>query len=293
MALPDPDSVVFIDKPNTTTPLSAAVLNPLQDRIFTRIQTNESVVPSVGQKAALAGTSGTTPSDTNRYVSQAGSSVIHVADLQANRPAATTLLNGVRFFATDKMIEYQCISAAWVITTVFAPEVTGSLPASPVDQQEAIFVADATNGVKWHFRYRAASASASKWESLGDCTPLTSEITTDESTVSTTYVAFTTPGPQITLPLAGDYMIAFGSDSYNATALSATLIAPKLGAAATSDNESTVHVSSTSNAENQVWRSMRRNGLAASAVITMQIRCNSGTGHGAKRNLEVRPIRVT
>src|SRR4051812_22380129 len=48
-----------------------------------------------------------------------------------------------------------------------APARVTSLPVSPVDGQEVYYVADATNGVLWHLRYNAASASAYKWEFVG------------------------------------------------------------------------------------------------------------------------------
>jgi hypothetical protein len=83
-----------------------------------------------------------------------------------------------------------------------------SLPGSPVNGQDCFYLADATNGIVWHLKYRAASASAYKWECM-DGPPLTSEIVTGEATASTAYVDLATTGPQVTLPLAGDYDIKF------------------------------------------------------------------------------------
>jgi hypothetical protein len=40
------------------------------------------------------------------------------------------------------------------------PSLVTALPATPVDGQECHFVADATNGVVWHMKYRAADTSA-------------------------------------------------------------------------------------------------------------------------------------
>lgn len=268
MALPDPDSVVFIDKPNTTTPLSAAVLNPLQNRIFTRIQTLETSVAAVSPTG------------------------LHLSGLFSARPAASAGLNGVRFFATDKVMEFQCISAAWVTITVYAPEVI-TLPATPVDQQECIYVADTTNGIKWHFRYRAASASSFKWEAVGASTPLYSEVATDESTASTTYVDLATVGPSVTLPLAGDYVISFGGQVYNTTASIGIYVSAKLGAAAATDANGVTNVSPTASAILPVWRSFRRTGFAASDVIKLQVRSvGAGTARFLNRSLEVQPLRV-
>lgn len=126
----------------------------------------------------------------------------HLTDTYANRPAAAASLNGVRFFATDKMMEWQCIAGAWVLVGVFAPEVT-ALPSSPIDQQECVYVADATAGAKWHFRYRSASASSYKWERVGG-SPLTGFVAATFTTGSANYVDLT-GGPSLTIPLEGDY----------------------------------------------------------------------------------------
>src|SRR4051812_17764974 len=84
------------------------------------------------------------------------------------------------------------------------PTLVSSLPVGPVDAQEIYYLADAANGVVWHLRYRAASASTYKWEFVGGA-QLIDEIATEESGTSGTYGALTTPGPSITVPLAGDY----------------------------------------------------------------------------------------
>lgn len=72
--------------------------------------------------------------------------------------------------------------------------VVTSLPAAPADGQECIFVADATNGVAWHLKYRAASASAYKWEVIGGSW-LSAEVVTGEARSATTYADLTTIGP--------------------------------------------------------------------------------------------------
>lgn len=85
-----------------------------------------------------------------------------------------------------------------------APEHVTALPPNPYDGQEVYFSADPTNGVNWHLRYRAASASAYKWEFVGG-PPLTAQEDTDRDTGSTTFVELGT-ALRITAPLAGDYM---------------------------------------------------------------------------------------
>jgi hypothetical protein len=64
--------------------------------------------------------------------------------------------------------------------------------------------------VQWELVYRAASASAYKWEFVGG-PPLYNGVDTQESTASVAFVALATPGPSPTVPRAGDYMVSVGS----------------------------------------------------------------------------------
>jgi hypothetical protein len=83
-----------------------------------------------------------------------------------------------------------------------------SLPVSPYDGQEVLYQANVGNGIVWHFRYNAGSASAYKWEFLGGG-PLLSYI--DGSTGSFTGTAIDKGGPNITLPFDGDYEVELGA----------------------------------------------------------------------------------
>lgn len=166
------------------------------------------------------------------------------------------------------------------------PEYVTSLPASPDDGEEVYF--EAAAGVIWHLRYNASSASSYKWEFVGGA-PLTHEVVTQETTTSTTFADLATVGPDITLPLAGDYEIVFGAQ-IKSTAGSA-ICAPKLGAAATADDDGIVNA--TPNDYVHASRTIRRNGLAASAVIKLQYRTSAaGTCTGLRRELSIRPIRL-
>jgi hypothetical protein len=168
-----------------------------------------------------------------------------------------------------------------------------SLPGSPVDGQHIIYVADATNGVLWPLRYNAGSASAYKWEFVGG-SPLTAEVATTENTASTTYADLTTVGPQVTIPLAGDYLITGGIIAGPTTSVFlAAIAAVKLGAAATSDNDRLAQAAfSTANNSSAGGSTLRRNALAAAAVLKMQYRVTAGTGFFGGRYLAVVPVRV-
>jgi len=103
----------------------------------------------------------------------------------------------------DNEFDSETISA--YTSGVIGPQRVTVLPVGAVDGQEVYYVADATNGVIWHLRYNAASASAYKWELVGG-TPLNSQSELEGSIVSTT-AAVTTGEPNLTVPLAGDYRI--------------------------------------------------------------------------------------
>lgn len=164
-------------------------------------------------------------------------------------------------------------------------------PTQPADGQNFTYVVDATNGVNWHFRYNATSASSYKWEAVGP-TEKAVEVAASESTASTSYVDLTTVGPSFTVPLAGDYLVRFGMQ---ATAASADVgvATVKKGAAAASDNDSCVTPVSaaiTSSASRQLLVT----GLAASDVLKMQYRtAGAVTISFLRRWMFVSPVRVS
>jgi hypothetical protein len=171
--------------------------------------------------------------------------------------------------------------------------VTGALPGSPADGQEIYYLADAANGVVWHLRYRSASGSSSKWEGVGTVSPLSAETAGAVSTSSASFVDIDGTTPSITVPLAGDYMIQIGARISNNTIDGGGLMTPKIGAAASSDGDAVVSYSSTVNAEHHASRLLRRNGLAASAVVKLQYRlAGPGAASFARRTLQVWPVRV-
>jgi len=207
--------------------------------------------------------------------------------------------NTIKFFGCHSgggtaYIIFEIIQLSAVPQTIITsiPLVT-SLPTAPVDGQEVYYVADATNGIIWHLRYRAASASAYKWEVLGG-PPLEAYVDTAESSASTTYVDLTTVGPQITVPLAGDYDVDLGASCFPNTATAENIwTAPKIGAAATSDNDGEYAWTNAANQSINVHRRLKKTGIAASTVIKQQYRTVAGvTSNWRRRYLRVTPVRV-
>lgn len=80
-----------------------------------------------------------------------------------------------------------------------------ALPSAPYDGQLIAYQADATNGMVWLLRYRAASVSAYKWECVGGM-PLMPTTSGDMTNANSTFTALT-GGPTFPVPLAGDYRI--------------------------------------------------------------------------------------
>ena len=101
-------------------------------------------------------------------------------------------------FATDVNAVVDAVDASIALVT--------TLPGSPRDGQEIFFVADATAGVVWRFRYRAASASSHKWEFVGGPAIRVIDLTPRSQTSGSanTWAAPNTAN-QIVIPFAGDY----------------------------------------------------------------------------------------
>lgn len=86
-----------------------------------------------------------------------------------------------------------------------------SLPTSPQDGQVIDYLADNTNGIVWRFRYRAASASAYKWEFVGGGKLRARNLGTVTITAA---VGVFQQIMGITAPLAGEYSIGWGGGMY-------------------------------------------------------------------------------
>lgn len=181
-----------------------------------------------------------------------------------------------------------------------APPPAGTaLPASPVDGQEYYYVVDATNGVVWHLKYRAASASAHKWEFVGG-TPLTGEVNTTQGIGTatgspTTFADFPTiPQTTVPIPLAGDYAIAFGCHASLAASEFAS-VSPvwSVGYTSTQATDLAYMATGAATAETEFVRTLPSRSIGTGAVLKLQY----GLQGGVPRNfthpwLSARPIRV-
>lgn len=178
--------------------------------------------------------------------------------------------------------------------------VVNALPPGPTDGDEIYFqnVAMATAGIMWHLRYRAAAPGLYKWEVIGTPPPLYDEVPAAQaSTSGTTWVDLATVGPQITVPLAGDYMFTGELDGYTADSASSPFVALKFGAAAvlSADRVFIFRGASATTKGAISGRSIKRTVTAANTVVKLQY--SNATNSAAtvtfeNRTLQVRPIRV-
>lgn len=167
-------------------------------------------------------------------------------------------------------------------------------PPNPIDGD--IWIAKiGTTGVRWQLQYNAGSASPYKWESIGG-SPISSSVDTLENITSATYVAMATPGPSVTLPRAGDYMISIGAD-ITCSINDLGRMSFDIGATAANDNDGVTFCNNPGGAIPSAVmcsRIMARTGFAANTTLVMKYRGGSVASCGfRKRAMSVWPIRVS
>ncbi len=206
---------------------------------------------------------------------------------QPDQPSDTT--TGAIWVDTDDT------PAAW---TPLIPVVT-SLPTSPYDGQEVYLLADATGGVMWHLRFRAASPSTFKWEAISGPS-ISAAVVTDQSFAANAgYNDPATPGPLITFPRAGDYEYEAQCDMYVASqsaALTGVLgLTPSSGtfdaSGGTTTDPHTAYLANGGLASSFLAVGVIR-GVAAGGTLKMQYQANNGVPHVRWRIIKARPIRV-
>jgi hypothetical protein len=171
-----------------------------------------------------------------------------------------------------------------------APPLVTALPGSPVDGQEIILTNSLTAGTySWHLRYVAARAS-NKWVFVGG-SPMFDEITTAQGTASATYVALTTAGPSLTIPVAGDYLVEIGCNGAVTTATTVWM-SYAIGATAAVDADaadSFIHGTRSSD----IVRERKKLAIPAATVLAARYRSDgSNTGTFKNRKMRVTPVAV-
>jgi hypothetical protein len=175
------------------------------------------------------------------------------------------------------------------------PPLVTALPGSPVDGQEVYYLQDATKGTIWHLRYRAASASSYKWETVGDAPAMLSENVASGTRTSTGFGDLTgggAAGPLVTVPLAGEYEVSLSVDVQNNNAGAQVRAGVQFGAAAVAGDD-IVEGAEDANAPVSVASvPFLRTVAAAGTTVAVRYASSSGTATFQRRRLMVRPRRV-
>jgi hypothetical protein len=174
-----------------------------------------------------------------------------------------------------------------------APATVTSLPSSPIDGQQIYYVADATNGVVWHLRYRAASGSTHKWEFVGGGKIVLGPQGSLQLTTASTWTAVT-GGPTLTIPLPGDYRIAFGVNSQNiGTYAAAYNTNAGLGKNGANVGTAGLFVPTAQFSGAEIMKTSRLNDLVAGDVIsTMAFSASAVRTDFTNGWLDIEPIRI-
>ena len=153
-------------------------------------------------------------------------------------------------------------------------------------------------GAVWHLRYRAASASAYKWEAVG-ASPVSNIVATAEFTTGGSYGAATAPvtaGPLLTVPLKGDFIVSLGANIQPNAANGFGLMSYKIGAAAATDADaiSLRTGSGGANDSGYVYRDKLQTFTAATTDLLAQYRYGGSASRADfdSRFISITPIRV-
>ena len=166
-----------------------------------------------------------------------------------------------------------------------------TFPKEPLDTQPFIYVVDEANGIEWPLRYSEKIADDYKWVNNGGA-PLYSQLSTESSTISTSYVNL--GGPGVVVPKRGIYRVDFGASLQNNVADSDVVVGVAYGGSSPVDTESI-------QAEGIVAGGVVRTAQSRTHVITVtsdsqavDLRYKVGSGTGTYRNrwILVTPIRI-
>jgi hypothetical protein len=174
-----------------------------------------------------------------------------------------------------------------------AVPLVSSLPTSPVDGQVIDYLANAVDGVVWRLRYRAASTSPYKWEFIGG-SALAAKVDTNQPTTSASYADLATLGPDITIPLVGDYDVQIGARIQNSAFSSASegYMNYSIGGAAPDGADVCSNIVTAQYGGSTPTSLRRKTGLAAGTLIRCKYASQSGTTTFMSRILRVTPVRV-
>jgi hypothetical protein len=211
---------------------------------------------------------------------------VYIENTDANR-LATTHMAGVFWWTTDTQLMWFDDGTAWHL--ISGSQSGTSFPVSPTNDQEFVYVADATTPIYWRFKY---NASMSMWIFVGG-DELFSEVTTAEATNSATYANLTTVGPSVTVPRAGDYLIEVGSEIALSAGAQTAWVSFDIAGAGAVDADG-FRASGTSSLVAQGSRMRKKTSVAVFSTVIAKYK-SDGTNNATygRRWMRVKPIRVS
>lgn len=206
---------------------------------------------------------------------------------------SATTSNSPAFLRVSKIVQ----ASQFIVPLASAPLVT-SLPSAPIDGQEIRYVADATNGIIWNLRYRAASSSAYKWEFIGG-SPLHNSNGSYPGAINSASYVDVPSAANVTVPLDGDYMVDFNgkADCTSSQYGSLNNVAVMTATVSPSDTKAAgvaTYTTSGGYVRGSFSRLVNLDGVSAGETIKMQARAAVGSVSIVYHytGMSVTPIRV-
>lgn len=230
-----------------------------------------------------------------------GSGGALLAKLIALNPGTSVIGNETELWAKVKSRNGVNTRQRLIVDTLgnsdLAPNIVTSLPttdsagAALYDGQECYLLADATNGVVWHLKYKT---STTKWHYVGG-PPIFQEVATAEGpSVAGGFANLATVGPSITVPAAGDYDLEIGFSGYAAGAGNALRMSYAIGATLASTNDQALFETVSATAYTEQVSRPRRKTLAAGAALVAKymVTVNTGGPTFQYRWMRLTPVRL-
>lgn len=219
----------------------------------------------------------------------------HIADTYANRPAASADLNGLRFWATDKWMEWQCIASAWVLLRAEAqPLAAPPTDANSVDGQRISLPLGSARAV---FRYDAAGGTY-RWKCEGP-TPVIGFVSTSGTVTNAAYVDLSTGGvgPTITIPWVGQWIFQVGASMAAAASGQLVNMAYSGGGISAADDDSAEQGSQSTAGTGMFYNTVSRPAekvvTPAASVITAKYKSPTGSASFRRRWIHAIPQMIT
>lgn len=184
---------------------------------------------------------------------------------------------------------YRAATGNWV--QVGAYPVVGSLPAVTTEGFQVIYDTG-TAGVRWQFVYDSSDGTTYPWMFIGG-PPLVAEVTTSQTTTSTSFAALATAGPSVTIPLVGDYDVSIGCKANNNTDGNGAMMSYDIGGTGAVDADSIeIFQSGATSVTATNYRTRRKAGLTLVSLTSKYRATVGGTATFWDRSISALPVRV-